>query len=90
MKYIKNWVAPIRIFIAVIMSTVLSLLTMVVMVPVGYLFNVDNTGGLMMFAIIQLVYLVSTLNYFFEIRKNLVTWKRNRDIWKDWTKKAKV
>ena len=90
MKYIKNWVAPIKIFIAVIMSTVLSLLTMVVMVPVGYLFNVDNTGGLMMFAIIQLVYLVSTLNYFFEIRKNLVTWKRNRDIWKDWTKKAKV
>ena len=90
MKYIKNWVAPIRIFIAVIISTVLALLTMVVMVPVGYLFNVDNTGGLMMFAIIQLVYLVSTLNYFFEIRKNLVTWKRNRDIWKDWTKKAKV
>ena len=90
MKYIKNWVAPIKIFIAVIMSTVLSLLTMVVMVPVGYLSNVDNTGGLMMFAIIQLVYLVSTLNYFFEIRKNLVTWKRNRDIWKDWTKKAKV
>ena len=90
MKYIKNWVAPIRIFIAVIMSTVLSLLTMVVMVPVGYLFNVDNTGGLMMFATIQLVYLISTLNYFFEIRKNLVTWKRNRDIWKDWTKKAKV
>ena len=90
MKYIKNWVAPIKIFIAVIMSTVLSLLTMVVMVPVGYLFNVDNTGGLMMFATIQLVYLISTLNYFFEIRKNLVTWKRNRDIWKDWTKKAKV
>ena len=60
------------------------------MVPVGYLFNVDNTGGLMMFATIQLVYLISTLNYFFEIRKNLVTWKRNRDIWKDWTKKAKV
>tara|TARA_R100000482_G_C5000901_1_gene91485 strand:+ start:251 stop:523 length:273 start_codon:yes stop_codon:yes gene_type:complete len=90
MKYIKNWVAPIRIFIAVIISTVLALLTMVVMVPVGYLFNVDNTGGLMMFATIQLVYLVSTLNYFFEIRKNLVTWKRNRDIWKDWTKKAKV
>jgi|TARA_R100000479_G_scaffold146233_1_gene81711 hypothetical protein len=90
MKYIKNWVAPIRIFIAVIISTVLALLTMVVMVPVGYLFNVDNTGGLMMFATIQLVYLISTLNYFFEIRKNLVTWKRNRDIWKDWTKKAKV
>ena len=90
MKYIKNWVAPIKIFIAVIMSTVLSLLTMVVMVPVGYLFNVDNTGGLMMFATIQLVYLISTLNYFFEIRKNFVTWKRNRDIWKDWTKKAKV
>jgi hypothetical protein len=90
MKNIKNWVAPIKIFIAAIISTVLALLTMVVMVPVGYLFNVDNTGGLMMFAIIQLVYLVSTLNYFFEIRKNLVTWKRNREIWKDWTKKTKV
>ena len=90
MKYIKNWVAPIKIFIAVIISTVLSLLTMIVMIPVGYLFNVDNTGGLMMFATIQIVYLVSTLNYFFEIRKNLVTWKRNRDNLKYWTKKTKV
>ena len=66
MKHIKTWVAPIKIFIAAILSTILALLTMVVMLPVGYLFNIGDTGGLIMYTVIQLIYFISTLSYFFD------------------------
>ena len=88
MKRIKTWVAPIRIFVAVIFSTILSLITMIAMLPVGYLFNVDNTGGLLMYCIIQLVYLVSTLNYFFSLRVSYRNWKLSKEAWKSWETKS--
>lgn len=88
MKRIKTWVAPIRIFVAVIFSTILSLITMIAMIPVGYLFNVDNTGGLLMYCIIQLIYLVSTLNYFFSFRSSYRNWRNHRQVWKSWQEKS--
>tara|TARA_R110002012_G_scaffold236249_1_gene409961 strand:+ start:256 stop:522 length:267 start_codon:yes stop_codon:yes gene_type:complete len=84
MRHIKNWIAPIKIFMAVIISTILSLLTMIAVIPVGYLFNIGNSGGFTIYAIIQLVYLVSTLNYFFSFKAGYYNWKRrefNRGQW---------
>ncbi len=85
MKHIKNWIAPIKIFMAVIISTILSLFTMIAMVPVGYLFNIGDSGGFIIYAFIQLVYLVSTLNYFFSFRTGYYTWKRSRQIQREWS-----
>ena len=87
MKNIKTWVAPIKIFIAVIFSTILSLITMIALIPVGYLFDIGDAGGLFMYTIIQLVYLVSTLNYFFSLRSSYRNWRNSRAIWKSWEAK---
>jgi hypothetical protein len=87
MRHIKTWVAPIKIFVAVIFSTILSLITMVAMLPVGYLFNIGDSGGLLMYCVIQLVYLLSTLNYFFSLRLNYRNWRNSREAWKSWETK---
>ena len=84
MKNIKTWVAPMKIFIAAIFSTILSLITMIVMIPVGYLFNIGDSGGLLMYCVIQLVYLVSTLDYFFSLRSSYRNWRNSRAITKSW------
>tara|TARA_R100001015_G_C4604748_1_gene159767 strand:+ start:266 stop:532 length:267 start_codon:yes stop_codon:yes gene_type:complete len=88
MKRIKTWVAPIRIFVAVIFSTILALITMIAMLPVGYLFDIGDAGGLLMYCIIQLVYLVSTLNYFFSLRSSYRNWRISRQAWKSWETKS--
>ena len=65
MKRIKCLIAPIKIFISVILSTILSLITMIALLPVGHLFDIGDTGGLMMFVGAQLVYFISTIMYLF-------------------------
>tara|TARA_R110000744_G_scaffold202061_5_gene321064 strand:+ start:2699 stop:2923 length:225 start_codon:yes stop_codon:yes gene_type:complete len=70
MKTIKNLIAPIKIFICVLLSTFLSILTMVAFLPVGHLFDIGDTGGLTIFVISQLVYFITTAMYLFNKKES--------------------
>ena len=72
MKKIKNFIAPVKLFIAVIFSTVLALATLLLCIPAGYLFDIGNCGGLAMYVTIQIIYLIATLNYLFDFQTEII------------------
>jgi len=68
MKKIKEMVAPVKIFMSVIVSVILGLATVIVLIPVTYLYNVDIYTARMIYLIITIVYFISTVIYVFNFK----------------------
>lgn len=66
MKTIKNFIAPVKIFISVAFSIVLALLTMIVLVPVTTIYNISIETNQTIFITATVIYLISTVMYLFK------------------------
>jgi hypothetical protein len=68
MKRIKNYIAPVKIFISVIFSIVLGILTITALIPITYLYNFDMSTSQLIYVGVTSVYFISTLTYLFDFK----------------------
>lgn len=78
MKKIKEMVAPVKIFMSVIVSVILGLGTVTVLIPVTYLYNVDIDTARMIYLMITIVYFISTIVYVFNFKLMYERYKYNK------------
>jgi hypothetical protein len=77
MKRIKNYIAPVKIFISVIFSIVLGILTITALIPITYLYNFDMSTSQLIYVGVTSVYFISTLTYLFDFKLYYERYKFN-------------
>ena len=68
MKKIKEMVAPVKIFMGVVFSVILGLLTVTILIPVTYLYNLDIESARLIYVMITGIYFISTISYLFNFK----------------------
>ena len=68
MKKLKNYIAPVKIFISVIFSIVLGILTITALIPITYLYNFDMSTSQLIYVGVTSVYFISTISYLFNFK----------------------
>ena len=68
MKKLKYYIAPVKIFMSVIFSMILGILTITALIPVTHLYNFDMSTSQLIFVIVTSVYFMSTLWYLFDFK----------------------
>tara|TARA_R110000751_G_scaffold92045_2_gene180326 strand:- start:412 stop:657 length:246 start_codon:yes stop_codon:yes gene_type:complete len=68
MKKLKNYIAPIKIFMSVIFSMLLGILTIAALIPITYIYNFDMSTSQLIYVGVTSVYFISTISYLFDFR----------------------
>ena len=68
MKKFKNYIAPVKIFMSVIFSMILGILTITILIPITYYYSFDMSTSRLIYTIVTSIYFISTLWYLFDFK----------------------
>ena len=75
MKKLRNYIAPVKIFMAVVFSMILGVLTITVLIPITYYYAFDMSTSRLIYTIVTSIYFISTISYLFDFRMCYLKYK---------------